>query len=109
MGMAAADQAGFIGFNLGPAMQSAGLTTKIMAYDHNWDQENYPLTVFGNATASQYVAGVAWHCYGGNVSAEQDVHNQYPNKDAWLTECSGGNWSPDFSGFGAHLKSLTEK
>ena len=107
--MPAADQAGFIGFNLGPALAGAGLgSVKIMAYDHNWDQPGYPTTVFANATASQYVAGVAWHCYGGNVSAELSVHNSYPNKDAWLTECSGGNWTPYFNNFDANLKGETE-
>ena len=107
--MPAADQAGFVGYNLGPALAAAGLgSVKIMAYDHNWDQPGYPTTVFANSTASQYVAGVAWHCYGGDVSAELSVHNSYPNKDAWLTECSGGNWAPYYNNFDANLKGETE-
>ncbi len=108
MGMPAADQGGFIGFNLGPALRNAGLNTKIMVYDHNWDQSVYPTTVFSNATAAQYVAGVAWHCYGGNVSAQQTVHNAYPNMDTWLTECSGGDWQPYYNDFAANLKGFTE-
>src|SRR5579859_2339484 len=36
MGMAAADQGGFIAANLGPALANAGLHTKIIVYDHNW-------------------------------------------------------------------------
>lgn len=107
--MPAADQAGWIGFNLGPAMANAGLGgVKIMAYDHNWDQPGYPTTVFNNATASPYVAGVAWHCYGGSVSAENTLHNSFPNKDTWLTECSGGNWAPYYNDFAANLKGETE-
>jgi glucosylceramidase len=107
MGMPAADQAGFIGYNLGPALRNAGLNTKIMAYDHNWDRQDYPTTVFSNAAAAQYVAGVAWHCYGGDVSAQQTIHNNFPNMDTWLTECSGGNWWPYFNDFGANLKGFT--
>jgi glucosylceramidase len=107
--MPAADQGGFIGANLGPALSAAGLGgVKIMAYDHNWDQPSYPTTVFNNASANPYVAGVAWHCYGGTVSAENDLHNSFPNKDTWLTECSGGNWAPYYNDFAANLKGETE-
>ncbi len=108
MGMAAADQGGFIGYNLGPALANAGLSTKIMVYDHNWDQISYPTTVYQNSAAYNYVAGVAWHCYGGDISAELNFHNSYPNKDTWLTECSGGNWAPYYNDFGANLKGETE-
>jgi glucosylceramidase len=105
MGMAAADQGGFIGYNLGPALANAGLSTKIIVYDHNWDRIDYPTTVYQNSAAYGYVAGVGWHCYGGDVSAESSFHNSYPAKDTWLTECSGGDWSP---GFATNLQSETE-
>ena len=39
----------------------------------------------------------AWHCYEGDVPAQSPVHDAYPDKDAWLTECSGGEWTPKFS------------
>jgi glucosylceramidase len=39
------------------------------------------------------VAGVAWHCYEGNVAAQTQVHLAHPDKDAYLTECSGGDWN----------------
>lgn len=107
MGMAAADQGGFIGANLGPALASAGLTTKIIVYDHNWDQIGYPTTVYSNAAAYPYAAGVGWHCYGGNISAELNFHNSYPSKDTWLTECSGGSWESG-NNFGVDLQHRTE-
>jgi glucosylceramidase len=40
------------------------------------------------------VAAVAWHCYGGDISAETQVHDKYPDKDTYFTECSGGQWAP---------------
>ena len=89
-------RAAFIGGHLGPLFQRAGITTRILDWDHNWDEPNSPLTVLGDATARQYVSGVAWHCYGGNVSAQATVHDAYPDKDAYFTECSGGEWSPNF-------------
>jgi len=94
-----ADQATFI-IHLGPALRAAGLSTKIMAFDHNWDLSSYAKTVLDNTNAAQYVAGTAFHCYGGDPSAQSDVHDVAPSKDVYLTECSGGDWSPDF---GANL------
>src|SRR6266850_1256849 len=92
MGMPASDQASFIKNNLGPALAANRLNTKILAYDHNWDVPNYPRTVFADASAAQYVSGVAWHWYGGDVNAQTPVHNEYPGKDAFITEASGGTW-----------------
>jgi glucosylceramidase len=40
------------------------------------------------------VNAVAWHCYAGDVSAQDNVHSAYPSKDAYFTECSGGGWAP---------------
>jgi glucosylceramidase len=40
---------------------------------------------------------VAWHCYAGDVSAQQRVHDQHPDKETWFTECSGGAWAPSWS------------
>jgi glucosylceramidase len=31
------------------------------------------------------------------VSAQSPIHDAYPDKDAWLTECSGGEWAPKFA------------
>jgi len=35
------------------------------------------------------VAGTAFHCYNGDVSAQSTVKTAYPAKDVWFTECSG--------------------
>jgi glucosylceramidase len=40
------------------------------------------------------VSAVAWHCYGGDVSAQTAVHDKHPDKDTYFTECSGGEWAP---------------
>lgn len=83
--------------HLGPLFARDGLKTQILDWDHNWDQPESPLAVLGDSAAAHYVRGVAWHCYNGNVSAQGRVHDAHPDKDAWFTECSGGNWSPDFA------------
>jgi len=85
----AATEAGFIANNLGPALTGAGYgTVKILGYDHNWDNTAYPESLLAS-TAAQYLAGTAFHCYGGDVSAQTAVHDAYPDKDIWFTECSG--------------------
>jgi glucosylceramidase len=91
------DRAVIIGNYVGPELRRRGLKTQILDYDHNWDNPEMPLTVLGDANARQYVSGVAWHCYEGDVPAQSPVHDAYPDKDAWLTECSGGEWSPKYA------------
>jgi glucosylceramidase len=41
---------------------------------------------------------VAWHCYGGDPSAQSTVHAAFPDKDVYMTECSDGTWEPVRSG-----------
>lgn len=104
--MSATDQANFIGSFLGPALTAAGLSQiKIIAYDHNWDHPEYPQSVLGDPKASAYVAGTAFHCYAGDPSAQLTVHNAYPTKDIWFTECSGTVGSS----FAGDLKWNTDK
>lgn len=103
----AAGRARFIGEYLGPALERARLGTRILDWDHNWDKPEEPLGVLGDPRARRYVAGIAWHCYGGDVSTQSRVHNAYPAMDAFLTECSGGEWSPGWqNGFGDVVHSL---
>lgn len=73
--------------NLGPKLRNAGITTKILGYDHNWDDTSYPQTV--NNQAGGNVVGSAWHCYGGNPSGQSTVRNAQPDKEIFFTECSG--------------------
>jgi glucosylceramidase len=89
-------RARFIGGFLGPLLARRGLRTQILDWDHNWDEPNSPLAVLGDSAARKYVAGVAWHCYGGDVSAQGAVRSAHPDKDVYFTECSGGQWAPRF-------------
>jgi glucosylceramidase len=91
MYMPAADQATFITNYLGPAFASAGISTKILAYDHNWDP-SYPIDVLNDPAAKAYIAGSAFHCYDGDVSAQSTVEAAHPDRDIYFTECSGRTW-----------------
>jgi glucosylceramidase len=94
--MSAEEQTEFIRDHLGPAFVEHGLRTLIIGYDHNWDLPEYPLTILRDAEANRYVAGIAWHVYGGEPSAMTDVRNAFPEKGVWFTEASGGQWVPPF-------------
>lgn len=89
-------RADVIGNHMGPRFAGAGIKTLIWDWDHNWDLPQQPLDVLADSTARRYIQGVAWHCYGGEVPAQSTVHDAHPDKDAYFTECSGGEWSPKF-------------
>jgi glucosylceramidase len=92
MVMFADEEDRFIGTYLGPAFEAAGLKTEIQVYDHNPDVPSYPLSILGDPVAGKYVAGTAFHLYGGTSSTLTDVHNEYPNKNLYLTEQSVTEW-----------------
>ena len=96
MKMSPAERAAVIGGHLGPLLQKHGIKTEILDWDHNWDKPEQPLGVLADPVARRYVKGVAWHCYAGDVDAQEKVRAAHPDKDVWFTECSGGQWAPKF-------------
>jgi glucosylceramidase len=97
MNMSPDEQNTFIKNHLGPLFQENSITAKIILYDHNWDNTEYAISILDDPTAKIYVAGTAFHAYGGNVSAMSVVHNAHPDKGLYFTEISGGEWATDFS------------
>ena len=95
LGMKAEQQKVVLRDHLGPAFEKAGLTTRIMVYDHNWSRTEYPATILSDAAAAHFAAGTAYHCYEGTVAGQSLTHDQFPDKDIWETECSGGTWQKD--------------
>ena len=105
--MEASEQAAFVKNNLGPAFRAAGLSTKIIVWDHNADNPGYPLAILGDAAASPYVDGSAFHLYGGTIEALTTVHNTYPAKNVYFTEQwtqSPGNFAADVPWHAANLE-----
>jgi glucosylceramidase len=97
MSMPAADQLTVLRDYVLPALASAKLSAKVLIYDHNWDQPPYPETILADSTvaASEQIGGIAWHWYGGTPGAMSRLHNQYPNRNNYVTEASGGTWIMD--------------
>jgi glucosylceramidase len=87
---------------VGHELRRAGLRTKILGYDHNWalhpndvgppdDPANpeYARSLLEDPAANRYLAGTAFHCYSGDPERQSVLHNLFPSKDIYFTECSG--------------------
>ncbi|MCU1681493.1 MAG: Glucosylceramidase [Amycolatopsis sp.] len=93
---------------LGPAIRAAGLSTKILGFDHNWAEHpgdikshqaagedpepNYPYDLLAT-NAAKWIAGTAYHCYYGDATAQTALKASFPGKDIFFTECEGGDSS----------------
>lgn len=100
MYMEAVDQAEFVKNHLGPAFENANINTKIIVWDHNADNTNYPISIYADAEANKYIDGSAFHLYGGSINNLSLVHNAYPDKNLYFTE----QWVGVNSEFGDNLK-----
>jgi len=98
-------QSNLIKYHLGPLMNQENLNTKVLLYDHNWDNTNYARDILSNSGAAQYAAGTAFHGYAGNVTDQSVVYNHNQNKGIWFTEQSGTDL---YSNFGDNLRWYAE-
>ncbi|MFA6832618.1 MAG: glycoside hydrolase family 30 beta sandwich domain-containing protein [Bacteroidaceae bacterium] len=81
---------------LTPTFKKNGLTTKIYAYDHNYDAYSYPLNVYKTMDGyegSEYVVGAAFHNYLGDENALDAMHISRPDKGLIFSEASIGAWN----------------
>ncbi|GLQ50511.1 glycoside hydrolase family 30 beta sandwich domain-containing protein [Dyella flava] len=98
MGMPAATRARIVSQYLGPKLAARPQKTQILEWDHNWSHPEQPLSVLADPNAARYIDGVAWHCYEGSQYAQGRVHRAYPQKDVYISECSGGDWASAANG-----------
>ncbi len=87
----------FVGQHLGPALQRAGLPTKIWLIDHNYNLWGRALSEFEDDAVRRYADGVAWHGYVGNPASMTRVHDAYPDKHAYWTEGGPDVTSPRYA------------
>lgn len=102
--MSSLQQADFIKNHLGPAFRAANIATKIVIWDHNCDHPEYPLAILADPAARPFVAGSAFHLYGGDVSALTQVHDAYPDKALYFTEQWTGSTSQFDGDLNWHMK-----
>lgn len=104
--MTATEQAELIRDHVGPAFAAAGLKTRILAWDHNGNHPEYPITVLNDSAARKYVYGAAFHLYEGDETALSKVKTAHPDKALYFTEQWTGSKS-DFAGdFKWHIKHI---
>ncbi len=100
MVMEAHEQAEFVKNHLGPALSAAGLAdVEVFCWDHNCDVKEYPLEVFADEAARQFLSGSAWHLYGGDISVLSEIHAAYPDMKLYFTE----QWVGSDGQFGGDL------
>ena len=100
MVMQPTEQANFIKNYLGPAFQTANITTKIIAYGHNPDRTDFPITVLNDNEANPFIDGSAFHLYAGRIDNLSLVHNAHPDKNIYFSE----QWVGAFEEFSESLK-----
>jgi glucosylceramidase len=84
--MTAEEQKVFVRDHLGPAFEEAGIRTKIILFDHNCDNPDYPISIMNDPEAKKYVDGSAFHLYLGEIEAMSKVHDAHPDKNLYFTE-----------------------
>ncbi|WP_243349318.1 glycoside hydrolase family 30 protein [Parabacteroides sp. FAFU027] len=96
------EQRDFIKTALGPAFKKNNIQTKIIAFDHNYNYDNiaseqsYPVNIYNDSEAAQYIDGAAYHAYGGDKAELLNVHNARPDKNLYFTEMSIGLWGSGY-------------
>ncbi|MGE0003812.1 MAG: glycoside hydrolase family 30 beta sandwich domain-containing protein [Candidatus Izemoplasmatales bacterium] len=87
----------FVRDHLGPKIAAAGLSTKIMIWDHNTVDNNgnlidFPTRVLANEETAAYVGAVGVHCYTGDENDMVDfldtLREDVPGVEVFMTECT---------------------
>jgi glucosylceramidase len=76
----------FVGKSLGPALERAGLQTKIWLIDHNYNLWGRAIATLDDPTVNQYTKAIAWHGYAGDVEWMQRVAAVHPDCEMYWTE-----------------------
>jgi len=82
---------------LQPLLRKDGRTPLLFGYEHNWDNLDYPSKLLSEAAkltpagAPPLFAGISFHCYAGDESAQLAFLRDHPEAGIWFTECSGTN------------------
>ncbi|HKT01015.1 MAG TPA: RICIN domain-containing protein [Rugosimonospora sp.] len=79
-----------------PALHAAGLSTKVLVLDWNWNSWagwGAPQLNDARLRNDPNFGGIAWHGYQGDVTLQSILHDQYPPIDQYETEHTGGIWN----------------
>lgn len=93
--------------NVGPKVATNQIQPQLLAHDEDWQDERdttnpmYALNMLADPNAAQHIDGVAYHCYHGESTRQLLVQKTHPDKNIYVTECTGSNtpaenWDDDF-------------
>ncbi|WP_163010895.1 ricin-type beta-trefoil lectin domain protein [Streptomyces dangxiongensis] len=90
MVLSGAEESDFIKNNLAPALAQAGLNTVILGGDSSHPDLPFANTLLGDSATYNAVYGTAWHCYWNDLQNMTTIHNSFPGKKLYESECSTG-------------------
>jgi glucosylceramidase len=87
----------FIRQHLGPALEAAGLPTRIWLLDHNYNLWGRVICSLDDPGVRKYCGAVAWHGYVGSPDMICRVHEAHPNVAMHWTEGGPDYTSPGYA------------
>ncbi len=86
----------FVGEDLGPAIEKAGLNTKIWLIDHNYNLWGRAICELDDPKVHKYTSAIAWHGYLGKPEWMQKVLAVHPDAEMYWTEGGPDYTAPDY-------------
>jgi glucosylceramidase len=79
-------EVGYVSKNLGPALEAAGLKTKIWLLDHNYNLWGRAIAELDDPEVNKYTKAIAWHGYVGKPEWVEKVLAVHPDAEMYWTE-----------------------
>jgi glucosylceramidase len=76
----------YVGKYLGPAIEAAGLKTKIWLLDHNYNLWGRAICELDDEKVRKYTKSIAWHGYVGQPDWVRKVFAAHPDAEMYWTE-----------------------
>jgi glucosylceramidase len=76
----------YVGQHLGPAIEAAGLKTRIWLLDHNYNLWGRAICELDDEKVHKYTKSIAWHGYLGKPDWVQKVFAAHPEAEMYWTE-----------------------
>jgi glucosylceramidase len=87
----------YVSKHLGPAIEKAGLKTRIWLLDHNYNLWGRAIAELDDDTVRKYTKSIAWHGYVGQPDWVQRVFAAYPEAEMYWTEGGPDIIDPDYA------------
>lgn len=87
----------YVSKHLGPAIEKAGLKTKIWLLDHNYNLWGRAIAELDDEKVRKYTKSIAWHGYVGQPEWVQRVLAAYPETEMYWTEGGPDIIDPDYA------------